>query len=260
MTRASRFLLILLSSLTMPTAIGAEVVWQLEPQLPVEVTDPLGVFPAPLVLDDGTAEGAFGIGGADAESFLWFNQFSLSPSFLDLREIQVLFPSGSNMAMGNVIDLLVFHDTDGDPTNGATWLATYPQAIQSVDGTTFSVYEVNPPLNLPSGGDLLIGVVPRFIVTGTTSQTSPAALDTTTSQGHSWVAVWTGDPPMPPNLPPDLLIDRIDLFVAGNWMIRAATTTTPAHVIPALGPAGLAGLVLLLAAAGLLLCRRRASS
>jgi hypothetical protein len=259
-------ILILLSAVLLPLPLSAEVVWQFEPHVPIAVnetpetvsTGALGP-PTQFVLDDGTSEGTFGFGGANAVQFLWFNQFDLPGSLVDLNEIQVLFPAGPNMAVGTAVDLVVFHDSDGDPTTGATRLATLPVTIQNVDGATFSTYSVNPPLHLPESGELLIGVIPRFIVSGVTTQTSPAAIDTTVSQGRSWIAVWTGDPPMPPDLPPDLLIDTIDVFAAGNWMIRATGGDTPPVAIPTASPAGLVVLALLLLGTSITLLRRRHS-
>lgn len=250
---------ILLSGPLLPEALEAQVAWQFESHPAAAVNETTGSPPAPnqFVLDDGTSEGTFGLGGANALQFLWFNQFDLPGSFVDLEEIQVLFPAGPNMAVGADVDLVVFHDGDGDPINGATRLAIYPVAIQHVDGATFSTYSVNPPLHLPEGGELLIGVIPRFIVAGATNQTSPAALDTTVSQGRSWIAVWTGDPPIQPELPPDLLVDTIDIFVAGNWMIRAAGSGTSALVIPTTSPAGLVAMAVLLLLGSLTLLGRR---
>jgi hypothetical protein len=254
-----KHIVLFLAAVLLPVSLGAQVSWQFEPHAPTVVNGPTGgpLPPGQFVLDDGTSEGAFGLGAANAVQFLWFNQFDLPGSFVDLEEIQVLFPAGPNMTVGADVDLVVFHDSDGDPTNGATRLASFPATIQNVDGATFSTYPVNPPLHLPEDGELLIGVIPRFIVSGATTQTSPAALDTTASQGRSWIAVWTGDPPAQPELPPDLLIDTIDVFVAGNWMIRAAGSATPVVIIPTVSAAGLVALVLVLLSASLTLMGRR---
>jgi hypothetical protein len=251
--------LLLPAVLLIPVPLFAQVSWQFEPHASMVVNETTGSPPAPnqFVLDDGTSEGTFGLGGATAVQFMWFNQFDLPGSFVDLEEIQVLFPAGPNMAVGADVDLVVFHDSDGDPTNGATRLAIFPVTIQHVDGATLSTYSVNPLLHLPAGGELLIGVIPRFIVSGATTQTGPAALDTTASQGRSWIAVWTGDPPIEPELPPDLLIDTIDVFVAANWMIRAAGSGTAALVIPTASPAGLVVMTLLLLFGSITLLGRR---
>jgi len=217
---------------------------------------PIGDFPVQLVLDDDTANGDVGVNGATAQQFLWFNQFSPGPT--SLEQIWVLFQPGANMAVGAAIDLVVYEDEDGDPTNGATLLAVIPEQIAELDGQTFSVYDVVPPIET-TGGDVLIGVVPRFITSGVTSPTSPAAIDTDASQGRSWVALWLADPPATPDLPPDDEIRLIDEFTpAGNWMIRGFGTAIVPDV-PALGNLGLFLLAAGLAFLGLwmLIARRR---
>lgn len=117
--------------------------------------------------------------------------------------------------------------------------------VQVADGATFSVYTLPDPVPFSGGGDILIGVVSRFVMAGVTPPTQPAALDTGISQGRSWVATWTGDPPDPPLLPPDQSLFLIDNLVAGNWMIRGFGTLP--ILIPTLDTVGLALLVLFLA-------------
>jgi hypothetical protein len=86
---------------------------------------------------------------------------------------------------------------------------------------------------------------------------APAALDTTSSQGRSWFAVWAGDPPDPLALPPDTLLSRIDdIGQPGNWMIRAyGEAGVPEPGIPAAGAGAVSVLILLIAAAGALVLR-----
>lgn len=245
----------LLLAVAAPAAIGAtpaDVAWRFEPlaQSAPGVPPTLGAGAIPFVLDDGSAEGSFGVsdaGSSNAKQFLWFNQFALSGDAVLLEEIHVLFPPGANMAVGNAIQLVVYHDADADPANGATLLASHDEVIQAVDGTTFSTYPLSPRITIPPGGNLLVGVVSRFVVSGVTGPTNPAALDTSASQGRSWVAIWNADPPEPPTLPPDQFIDRVDVFVAGNWLIRASASSGAAAAVPGLGAWGMALLVLLLA-------------
>jgi hypothetical protein len=217
---------------------------------------PIADFPVQLVLDDDVADGDVGVNGAAAQQFLWFNQFSAGPT--SLEQIWVLFQPGANMAVGASIDLVVYEDADGDPTNGATLLAVIPEQIEELDGQTFSVYNVVPPIET-TGGDILIGVVPRFITSGMTSPTAPAAIDTDGSQARSWVAIWFGDPPATPDLPPDDEIRLIDEFTpAGNWMIRGFGTAN-APEVPTLGNLGSLLLISGLALLGtwMLIARRR---
>ena len=216
-----------------------------------------GGFPLQLVLDDGTAEGTIGVNSATAQQFLWFNQFTpdLSPPF-QLEEIHVLFPPGVNMTVGDAVDLVVYVDPDADPTNGADLLAVIPETIQILDGRTFSVYPLSSPLIIEDPGDVLIGVISRFVQSGVDPPTSPAALDTTASQSRSWIAVWTGDPPASPDLPPDSVLDPIDVIFPGNWMIRGFGEPS---AVPTMPYQALAALSVLLLLAGTLLLRWRTS-
>jgi|CXWL01.1.fsa_nt_gi hypothetical protein len=221
------------------------------PPLPSPAT-----FPVQLVVDDDAAEGTVGVAGATARQFLWFNRFTPGGSF-DLEETWVLFPAGDNMAAGAAVQLAIYQDADGNPANGATLLATFDEVIQAVDGNTFSIYST--PVSFDGLGDLLIGVVPRFIVSGVTTATGPAAIDTGASQGRSWLAIWSTDPPNPPSLtpPPDVSIATVDGFLPGNWMIRGFGTPPPAVTVPTLGEYGLILLALALALAATLVLRRR---
>jgi len=220
-----------------------------------------------LLLDDNTDEGAFGVtAGVSAQQFMWFNRFTVPAGGYSLQQIWVLFPSSPNITVGAPLELAVYADPDGNPANGATLLRTINVTVQAADDLNFSIYDLGQQsVNLPQG-DVLVGVIPRFIVSGTTPPTNPATVDTTASQGRSWVAVWSGDPPDPPTLPPDALITRLDdglLPGGGNWMIRAFGTALPvqaAATTPALNTWGFAALfaALFAAATWQLRIRRRA--
>ncbi len=233
--------------------------WELEPVVSEPGFGDAGPanLPIDLILDDDSAEGNFGIGsGVTANQFLWFNQFDLAGlGPIRLGEIQVLFQPGDNMAVGNEIQLVVYHDPDGNPGNGADLVATFDETILELDGLTFSAYPLDPLVALPQGGFAYLGVVSRFVESGVTSPTNPAALDTDSSAELSWVAVWDDDPPTEPELPPDLFLDRVSVFTPGNWMIRGFAQGQAPVEVPTLGPMGLLLLSLLLA--GVALRRRR---
>lgn len=230
-------------------------------QWPVRVAAAVPPLPAPgpldvqLVLDDNVAEGSVGVTqGAGARQFLWFNRFA-SPGAFTLEHVWVLFPSDPGLAVGQSVELVVYSDPDGNPGNGATHLASVAATIQTADGVTFSIYDLAPPVAVPAGGDVLIGVVNRFVTSGVTPPSYPAALDSTASQSRSWIATWSGDPPAPPSLPSDGTLTVVDTFpmLGGNWMIRGLGTRVVAPAapeIPALGPLGWIVLASLLAALG----------
>jgi hypothetical protein len=221
---------------------------------------PPSEFAVQLVLDDDMAEGDFGVGsGGQARQFLWFNRFTTSDPFT-LEQVWVLFAPGPNITVGAPIELAIYHDTDGDPTNGADLLATFQRTILVADGVTFSIYDLAPAVSIPESGDVLIGVVNRFVESGVTSPTFPATVDTTASQQRSWFAVWSGDPPEPPELPSDsvmLLVDNALPGLAGNWMIRGFGSSAPVLAIPVLGTPGLLILTVLLAGGALWNVHRR---
>ncbi len=232
--------------------------WSLERKAPpVETLGAPPDLPIHLILDDGSHETDIGFGTNTAFQFLWLNRFESPSSAFDLKEIHVLFPADPEIVPGAAVQLVVYRDPDGDPTTGAELVAAIDESIEVADGVSFSVYPLDPPVRLLGAGDVLIGVVNRFVESGVSPVSRPAALDGTDSAGRSWVALWTGDPPDPPVLPPDLFIDTIDFLEPGNWMIRGFGAPVPLVEIPTLDSIGLAGLALLLGLTGLVLLRRR---
>jgi hypothetical protein len=220
---------------------------------------PTSTYPVQLVLDDDQSEGTVGVSDqTGARQFLWFNRFSTA-GIVHLEEVWVLFPAGANMTVGDAVEIVIYEDPDGNPSNGATLLSSFNSTVQAVDGNTFSIYPLAATVDIGAGNDVLIGVVPRFLAPGD-PVTSPAAVDTTVSAGRSWVAIWNGDPPSPPTLPPDLLIDLIDNVApaaAGNWMIRGFGSGPLVTEVPTLGALGLAVLAAALGALSIVVMRRR---
>ncbi len=183
-----------------------------------------------LVLDDGSYENSIGLNdGTFDYQFLWFNRFTPLPTEFpfNLTQVQILFSATSGVNVGDAIDLAIFQDADGDPLNGAEWLASYSVTAQVVDGVTWSIYDLPSPLLVSGPGDVLIGAINRYTVSGVTAPTFPAALDQSASQGRSWVAAWaTTDPPVPPLLPADGLYGVVDDFgFPGNWLLRGVGET-----------------------------------
>jgi len=87
------------------------------------------------------------------------------------------------------------------------------------------------PLDFAGPGDVLVALVNR--TAGVNPVGWPASIDQTASQSRSWVGMYSaGNPADPPPLPADSLWGTIDSFgFAGNWMIRATGSVTPAELI-----------------------------
>ena len=174
-----------------------------------------------LILDDGSIENDVGIGGGQ---WLWLNRFTPDASEFPfaLNEVQILFDAGLGVDVGEIVDIYLYEDTDGDgdPGTSAVHLSSLTgAAVQAADGITWSVYSM-PPIDLSGPGDVLIAVATR--TAGTNADEYPAAIDQTASQVRSWAGLYTaGNPPDPPPLPADLLWGEIGGFgIPGNWMIR----------------------------------------
>lgn len=176
-----------------------------------------GSFEVEWVHDDGSVEADLGLGGATAQPFLWMNGFTATQS-VDLEEIWVFFPLDPGISAGAALDLVVFSDDDTDPSNGAELLAVISDTIEIADGATFSIHRF-PPVPVPPG-DVYLGVIPRFIETGVTPLIRPAAIDTGSAQGRSWLVTWSGNPPGMPTLPSNGVVTNLDAVLPGNFMIR----------------------------------------
>ena len=192
----------------------------------------------PLVVDDGVLENSIGLNStSSATQFLWFNRFTPNAADypFDLTQIWVMFEAtaNSNVNVGDAIELDVYTDADGDPNTGATFMASFNVTVQAADGTTWSVYQLTPPVTLTGpSGDVLIGAVDRAVESGVTAPTWPAALDTTATQARSWVASYSEtDPPAPPTIPSNGLFGTIDSFgFPGNWLVRGYGVKAPSAV------------------------------
>ena len=185
--------------------------------------------PVSLVLDDGSVDNSIGIGGNS--EFIFLNRFTPAEFPLQLTEIQVYFAGDSTgLVVGDPIDVYVWENTAGnaDPAVGATYLGGESSTIAVLDDWTTVMLSTPIQCNGP-GGDVLVAVVHR--VTGTS--TYPADLDTTASQGRSWIGWYTAtNVPDPPTLPPDYTWVTIDtLGLAGNWLLRAGGSVVPVELM-----------------------------
>jgi hypothetical protein len=114
-----------------------------------------------LVVDDGSANTNIGVTSGGQRQFLWFNRFTPSPADypFQLEEIHLLFSSGVGVDVGELIDIYIYQDTDGDgnPGTGATVAASFNN-VPIVTLGAFSMYNLTTPLQLNGPGDILIGV------------------------------------------------------------------------------------------------------
>jgi subtilisin family serine protease len=186
---------------------------------------PQGIGDAPagnggvaLVLDDGTHENAVGL--TNGGTFVWFNRFTPTADYpFRLEELWIMFRQGTGINVGEIVDLYVYTDADGNPANGATHVASYTGVpVGAVDGTTWTVVDLPSPLLLEGPGDVWIVAVNR--TAGTGAGTFVAAIDQTASQVRSWVGIDPGGIPNPPVFPTPTF-GTIDSFgLPGNWMLR----------------------------------------
>ncbi len=172
-----------------------------------------------LIIDDGGRENAIGLNNGG--QFIWMNQFSPHPGEFPftLEEVWVMFGSDLGVTTGDLVDIFVYEDTDGNIDNGATLLASHTNAaVQAVDDQTFSVYGISPVV-LSGPGDVIIAVVNR--TAGILEGDLPAALDEGNNAGRSWIGTYSGNPSGSPAVPATAAWGTTSSFgFPGNWMIR----------------------------------------
>ncbi len=129
-----------------------------------------------LVLDDGSAENSVGVNDSvSAYQFIWLNRFTpaVDEFPFNLNQLQVLFPA-DQATVGDPLDLVVYQDENGDPEDGATWLATYHVTVQAADDETWSVYDLPDPLYIAGPGDVLVAAINRWVDSGVDPVQCPA--------------------------------------------------------------------------------------
>ena len=199
---------------------------------------PRAGHPNPVALDWGGGL-LNAIGLTNGGQFIWLNRFTPSAgSFpIQLQQVAVMFGypgSTGGVNVGELVDLYFYEDADGNPANGATFKGSLlGQAVQAVNGTTWSTYNLPSAVTFNGPGDILIAVVNR--TAGVAAGTFPAVIDQTASQGRSWIGLYSGNPANPPVLPAPTF-GTIDSFgFPGNWLVRgygqgAAPCDNPADV------------------------------
>lgn len=187
--------------------------------------------PVNLILDDGVFENNIGLNStSSATQFLWLNRFSPAEFPIEVSRIDIWWPS-AYLVGGESIELVVY-EGGNDPcaSGGATIVGGENRTVTAVD--TFDQYLLGTPATVNVGPSVDLAVVDRWVVSGVTPPVWPAALDTTATQGRSYVASWSADPPSPPVLPSDGLCGTIDSFgFPGNWLVRGAGTVVPVELM-----------------------------
>ena len=181
-----------------------------------------------LVLDDGSAEDSIGLTAGGA--FVWFNRFTPNPAALPFYLDEVLTIFNNTVAIGDEMQLVVYSDADGDPTNGAAYLGGETFPVANNDFVSWNSFALSDPILIEDPGDVLIGFVNRSGAAGYND--FPAAVDMDSSAGRSWVALYSGDPPAEPPLPSDgemAVID--DLGLPGNWTIRGMGSSAATDIL-----------------------------
>ncbi|MEM8931599.1 MAG: hypothetical protein AAGE94_10505 [Acidobacteriota bacterium] len=181
-----------------------------------------------LILDTDEYQLDFGFTDSDGNAVqgLYANRFTPDTFPLFLDEVRILFGCPGFLGSGCegvLFDIVIFEDPDADssPQTGARTIAVREGLVASNDGSTFTSVPLDPPVRVDGPGDLYVGFVPRWIVSGT-ERVLPAAGDGATgSPGRSWALRWDEDPPDPPTFPA-ALANTIGTFGArGSFKIRA---------------------------------------
>jgi len=183
-----------------------------------------------LVVDDGTRENSVGQSGGG--QIVWLNRFSPAEYPIQLSDIYVYFPSTVGLNVGETFDVYLFEDTDGDndpATNSAFVGEQLGATIAALDDWT--TVTLSTPSDFNGPGDVLVAVVNR--TAGADSGEYPAAIDETTSQGRSWIGIYSsGVAPSPPTFPADLFWGTVDdAGLPGNFMVRASGLVTPVELL-----------------------------
>lgn len=200
-----------------------------------EISERPGDGPVPFadyefIIDDGTLEDSIGLtSGGD---FIWGNHFTVSEDILPftLDTVQVMW--NDSVAASDEVSVVVYHDPDRNPENGAVFVAQTWGTVQKNDGQTWVSYEMEDVL-ISEPGDILIMVVNRSGRSGYTD--FPAGIDQTgTLHRRSWIGLYSGSVPEIPTLPADdtwMIIDDVSSSLAGNWMIRGFGTAGSSDIV-----------------------------
>lgn len=155
---------------------------------------------------------------------LWLNRFTPDPSDypITITSISTVFGDGAGWnALGDHVNVYVYTDADGDPTNGAAPAGAYVGYTMPAPSNGFTTISLPTPIVVDGPGDVLIALTNPAPNVGS----RPASADAGPFAGRSWIAGFNDD-----GVQPDLgTVGLVQNPVAipgftGNWLIRASGT------------------------------------
>ena len=195
---------------------------------------------AQYILDDGTAENAFGFGTATSNAgSIWLNQFSVLPGQNVISSLSIAWGSPGSASNPNINNLpmqaLIYSDPngDGDPTD-AILLSSVAGTIQSAGTQTFITYTFGVPVPVLTTGFFVGYFVPEFIINN--ARQFFAAVNTTPTTFNATRSFLFG---MSDGSEPDISTlgnndvggANSDLGINGNYLVRANAIPEPASVM-----------------------------
>jgi len=156
---------------------------------------------------------------------LWLNRFTPDPADypITLTSISTIFGDGAGWnAQGDHINVYVYTDTDGNPSNGATTaVGAYVGYAMPAPSNNFTTITLPIPIVVDGPGDILIALTNPAPDVGS----RPASADTGPYSGRSYLALFN-DTGVQPELGLINLVQNPLLIqgFTGNWLIRAAGT------------------------------------
>ncbi len=182
-----------------------------------------------LAVDDGTPESAISAQNNE-HLFAWMNVLSPPAELCDdyqIEAVQIMWEQ--YLTLGDSVSAYVYEDTDDDlsPVTGARLLAEVPNVrVTHNDGTTLSEYALAEPVTIGECRNVIVA----FVNTGTRGRQSdgdPAAVDTSSFAGRSWLTRPVETLQLPPDLSSEALFTIFDGFDGtfdGNFLIRAVAS------------------------------------
>jgi hypothetical protein len=204
---------------------------------------------AQYVLDDGTAENAFGFGTATSNAgSIWLNQFSILPGQNIISSLSIAWGAPSSTSNANVNGLpmqaLIYSDPNGDGNpNDAILLSSVAGTIQSAGSNTFVTYQFGAPVTITTTGFFVGYFVPEFTIAG--ARQFFAAVNTTAGTFNAARSFLFGmsdgsDPDITTLSNNDFGGSNSSLGINGNWLVRANAIPEPgSFVLFGLGGLGL---------------------